>query len=127
MEAIRLPSGASLEITLIPYEDAWAVTQMVSDELKGIDFDVNSIDWAEPVKTDAFKLKGPILSILANKKIIEAFKLCRDRCLYNGQKIDNFTFEKKETRQDFIPVVFYVIKENIAPFFGGLISFFQKS
>ena len=51
--------------------------------------------------------------------------LFRSRCLYNGSKIDNDTFEAAEARQDYIKVCAEVAKENVAPFVKSLFADYQ--
>ena len=126
IDKITLPSGALLDITPMPYEDAWAICQTFSRCLEKINVDLKTIDFKNLMATDILHLKGPICSILASQEIIDAAKKCFPRCTINGMKIDGMTFEKVEARGDFIPTVFYVLKENIAPFFANLLSFLSK-
>ena len=121
-EKITLPTGAKLEISLLAFEDAWSVVQTITKVLEGIHIDLKEVDFANIVATDVFNLKAPICAILSNKEIIDAAKICFKRTLYNGIKIDGQTFETKDSRKDFLPVVYHVIKENISPFFANLLS-----
>jgi hypothetical protein len=122
MEKIDLPSGAILEIGLLPYEEAWKVQQKIALAIKGIEIDKNSIDFKNLWSTDVFVLKGAICQILGNDAVIQAAKECFKKCLYNNQKITNMTFDEKESRQDFLYCVAYALKANIEPFFAGLAS-----
>lgn len=123
MDKIILPSGAVLEITLLPYEDAWGVSQRVSKLLESIKVDFKSIDLKNLMLSDVAVIQGPIFHVLSSAEIIDAAKTCFKRCTYNGLKIDGQTFDAKEARKDYLPVIFYVLKANIEPFFAGLISF----
>jgi hypothetical protein len=125
-----LSSGAKLEITPLPYLKAWGVSQDVLKEVKKLNIDINTlktIDFKNLMAVDALSFAGPLCEILSNEKIVEAANICMERCTYNGLKIDSETFEKIEARQDFLPVVFSVLKENISPFFANLFSFFMKN
>lgn len=122
MSKTTLPSGAILDITLLPFEEAWGVSQSITKEIERIDFDIKSIDWQEFKMSNVVNLKNPICAILSSQVVIEAAKVCFKRCTYNGLKIDSQTFEKREHRSDFLPVVFHVLKENISPFFENLFS-----
>jgi hypothetical protein len=127
---ITLSSGAKLEITPLPYLKAWGVSQDVLKEVKKLNVDINTlktIDFKNLLAVDALSFAGPLCEVLSNEKIIEAATVCMERCTYNGLKIDADTFEKIEARQDFLPVVFSVLKENISPFFANLFSFFMKN
>lgn len=117
-----LPSGSILEITLLPFEEAWGVSQMITKEIEKIDFDIKSIDWTSFHMTNVVNLKNPICAILSSKEIIDAAKICFKRATYNGLKIDSQTFEKREYRADFLPAVFHILRENISPFFENLFS-----
>lgn len=124
-----LPSGSKLEITPLPYLKAWGVSQIVLKEIEKIGLDtkeLKSIDFKNLMAVDALNFKNPLCSVLSSDPILEAAKTCMERCTYNGLKIDDDTFERIEARQDFLPVVFSVLKENISPFFANLFSFFTK-
>jgi hypothetical protein len=124
---IDLPTGAVLDITLLPYEQAWDISQRITKVLETIDIDIKSIDFKNPTYSDVIGFKGPLFNILSSKEVLEAAKICLTRCTYNGLKIDSMTFESKESRKNFLPVMYHVLKENISPFFEGLISFLSKS
>lgn len=124
-----LPSGAKLEITPLPYLKAWGVSQVLAKEVEKIGLDMKefkSIDFKNLLAVDALSFKNPLCALLASESILEAAKTCMERCTYNGLRIDEDTFERIEARQDFLPVVFSVLKENISPFFANLFSFFTK-
>lgn len=121
-EQIQLPSGSKIAITLLPFEEAWSVVQTITEVFENINVDLKGVDFAKIEAKDIYNLKSPICSILSNKKIIEAARICFKRTLYNGIKIDGQTFENKDNRKDFLLVVFHAIKENIAPFFANLSS-----
>ena len=125
-EKIALPSGAKLDITLLPFDEAWGVVQTVSKILEGINVDLSGIDLAAINAADVLAFKSPLCSILGSREVIEAAKICFKRCTYDGIKIDSQTFEKRESRADYIPAVYYVIKENVSPFFANLISALKK-
>lgn len=120
-EKIKLPSGSDLEITMLPYEEAWSVTQEVSTFLKEISFDLTKVDWKTFKKKDVLVFAGPFLSLVGSKIVVESAKKCFKRCLINNVKIDSMTFESRETRSDYPMVIFHVLKENIAPFFEKIL------
>lgn len=124
---ITMPSGSILDITLLPYESAWDVSQRVTKALESVEIDVKAIDFKNPSYSDIIGFKGPLFNVLSSKEILEAAKICLVKCTYNNLRFDNMTFESKESRQDFLPVMYHVLKENISPFFEGLISFLSKS
>lgn len=127
MAKINLESGAVLDITLLPFEEAWGVSQAITREIERIEFDPRSINFSDFQATDILNLKSPICAILSSQAVIDAAKTCFKRCTYNGLKIDSQTFEKRDCRADFLPVVFHVLKENISPFFENLLSSLKKN
>jgi hypothetical protein len=122
-----LPSGSILEITLLPFEEAWGISQMITKEIERIDFDIKSVNFSDIKMTDVVNFKNPICAILSSKVVVEAAKICFKRATYNGLKIDSQTFEQREYRSDFLPVIFHVLKENISPFFENLLSSLKTS
>lgn len=122
MEPITLPSGAKLEITLLPYEEAWHVAQRVAKVLESVKIETADIDVKKLMLADVSKIQGPLLQVMSSRELVEAAKVCFKRATYDGLKIDAKTFDSRESRQDYLPTVFHCLKENIAPFFAGLIS-----
>ena len=126
-EKVKLPSGTELDITLLPYEDAWEVQSVVATVLEQMKIDLKGLDLKNLLATDMLQFKGPILHLLSSKDVKDAAQKCFVKCTYSNRRIDSQTFEPKAARGDFIPAMFHVLKENISPFFGGLLSILQKS
>jgi len=133
MNRIELPSGSILEVQLLSFEEAWNIFQLFSKTIEEMNMDIKDFSFFKQdddkrnfTFVDFLKLKGPICSILSNKSLSEAGVRCLDRCIYNGLKIDRRTFDSQEARGDFLPSLFYALKENVSPFFGNLISYFAK-
>jgi hypothetical protein len=122
-EKHKLPSGAMLEITLLPFEDANDLMQTVVNEIKILGIDLRGLDLRTLFEKEHTTLIGPVCSLLASKQIREAVKKCWPRATYNGVKIDSSTFEAKEARGDYLFTSFYLLKENISPFFESLLLF----
>lgn len=126
MQKITLDTGAVLDITLLPFWEAWAVSRIVLRELKKLDVnDFKGISFEKPTAEDMLNFKTPLCAILASEELLEAAKTCFKKCTYNGLKIDADTFEKKDARRDFIMCCYHVIWENISPFFESLVSLFK--
>lgn len=123
---INLPSGAVLDITLMPFERAWEISQTVIKEIEKIDADIGFLLRGEFDPSELIKLKGPICSLLSNRVIVNMAKECFVKCAINGLRIDDQTFETPSMRGDFIFAAFHVLVENISPFFKNLGSFFTK-
>lgn len=125
MEAIKLPSGAELEITLLDFEPAFEVSQVVSRFIGLLDVDLKAMG-LENAKSladlDLDAIKRPLSQILSNQELRKAGDKCLTKCIYNGLKITPKTWEPAEARQDYLFAVFHALKANIAPFFEGAFS-----
>jgi len=129
-----LPSGAVLDITLLPYEQAWHIASLVLKEVEKLDVKFPSdLDFSDSEKFTSYILgnindiKSPVCALLSSQKILEAAQSCFKKCLYNNQKIDAQTFESIDGRRDFLISAFYAIKENVSPFLEGLLSSLSAS
>jgi hypothetical protein len=122
METFALPSGAKFDVQPLSYETAWAVTQTILKEIEKTEINLKGMDFKAISQTDVLNFKGPICSLLASQPVLEAAKTCFKKCRYNDQVIDSMTFEKKEARADFLLCAWHAIRENVAPFFGSLVS-----
>lgn len=112
----ELPSGAKLEITLAPFEDANNLRRAVASELKKVQVT------SETELTEANFVKELLCTGLASREIEEAIWICLKRCLYNEQKITPDLFEPADKRGDYLPICIDVATENLAPFMKGLLS-----
>lgn len=122
MSLYDLPSGAVLDVTPLPYGEAWAVAQTVIKEIETLDLKIDFTNMKSFEQLDLVALKGPFCAILSSQKVLEAVQKCFKKCLVEKLKIDGQTFEKPESRKDFLPAAFYAMKENVYPFFDGLLS-----
>ena len=115
---VVLPSGAILEITAAPFDDAKALYMAVADEARGLKLDSKA-------EIDANFWKDIFCTGLASKKIEAALAVCFKRVTYSGLKIDKDTFEPIEAREDYLTVCFEVAKENVSPFLKSLYARFS--
>lgn len=113
MKTTTLPSGAELTITLAPFADSKALYQSILEELKSV-----SIKGEDEIGIGL--LKDLFCAGFSSKKIEAAMSKCLSRCLYNGIKIDDSTWEPAEAREDYMKTLVEVAKENIAPFVKSL-------
>lgn len=122
MKEINLPSGAILKITLAPFSDSKALYQAILEEIKSIEF-TSTTDMSNVFKNVA-------CATFSSKKIENSLDVCFKRCTYDFGKgdlrIDSQTFEREESRIDYIPVCSAVIEENITPFLKSLFAEFQR-
>ena len=130
MREVQLPSGAVLKVNPAPFGEAKALMQALFAEARGVEI----IQGAEIPNM----MKDLLFSGLSSVAIDKALKPCLARCIYSSGKgelkVDEDTFEPAEAREDYMDVVFEVVKENVGPFgkglyakFGLLMSMIEKS
>lgn len=120
---VKLPSGATLTIQVAPWGDANDLFEAVTSEFKTIDVTASG---------DVINLfKNIYCTGFSSRLIKQALWKCLSRCLYNGAKIDNSTFEPVQNREDYTVVCREVMQENLNPFtknlFVDLKSFVEKT
>lgn len=142
---IILPSKAKLIVNIVDFELAEKLHDSFLTALheKGINLDIElgnlggqDIKSVEDLKDVASKNSAfisfiieKVIQIIVNKDLKETLYDCMKRSLYNGEKVARGTFEPIEARKDYYHVVFYVLLENLSPFFanlGSLLSGFQS-
>lgn len=110
---VVLPSGAKLRIQVSPFSIAKNLYQAILEEAKSLKLDPNA-------EIDVNLWKDMFCSALSSKKIESALEECLVRCLYNGQKISQETWEPVKTRDDYLTACFEVAAENVRPFMKSL-------
>ena len=111
-------SGAKVIINQAPFRDAMALKNAVVSELAKNKIDISSIS----SDMEVGGILSAILSIDASEVVFDKVMTCLSRCTYNGEKIIENTFEDASARGDYYDVVLACMKENILPFFQGLLS-----
>ena len=119
-DPITLKSGAVLQVTVAPFAVGNKLLKTVARELLAVSIDLDTVNLAELSGKDLNVLKNAILQLLQSDTVESAVQACMERCLYNNSRIVRDTFEPEEARQDYLPVVWEVIKTNLRPFFAGL-------
>jgi hypothetical protein len=127
MYKYTLPSGSELDITLLPYEEAWACSQSILKVIEKVNIDIKGDGLEDFFKKDIMSLKAPICGVLGSPEVMHEVRRCWKRCTYNDKKIDGDSFESKDARSDFLYAAFYSLKENISPFFESLISLLKPN
>lgn len=128
MDTTTLKSGRELTLTLAPFSVGSKLFKVVLGELRTINIDVAKLDMN--AELDLRKIDPRLIATIkdlfceiASSDAIEAsFFECAARCLLDGKKITRETFESPDTREDYLPVAWEVIKFNLAPFWRGLVS-----
>ena len=109
---VRLPSGAKLVVNAAPFAEAKYLWQACAKELAHLKLSTLTEMGVDFVKNLFCIATGSM-------RIEKALRPCLGRCLYNGTRIDDATFEKEDARQDFFPVMEEVLKANVLPFLNG--------
>jgi len=120
-DPILLKSGASLTVSLASFADGTRLLRVVARELAAVNFDMDLVNFEELSGKDVNVLKSAICQLVQSEAIEGVLKDCMKKCLYNGTRIVfPDTFEAEDARQDYLPVVWEVMKANLRPFFAGL-------
>lgn len=119
-ETVTLNSGVQLQLGLAPFSVGMKLFKTIANELKVVDVNIDTLDFAKLAGKDVNVFKNAILQLLGSDALEVALFQCMERCLYNGEKITRQTFEPENARQDYLPVAWEVMKYNLAPFFKGL-------
>lgn len=119
----KLTSGAELTLNIASWDEADALQQAVIRELIAVQFDMDlkNLFGDDVSSKDINTIKNAVFQIAQSKAVRAALAPCLERCLYNGQKLTlKDTFNSPSARRDFYPVVWEVMKLNLAPFFADL-------
>jgi hypothetical protein len=129
-----LPSGATLEIQLAPFEAGCRLLTAVTAEAEKIKIDlggalsqvhsINDLSGIDLNSETVNTLKNIFSRVIASESIRECFWECSSWAIYNKTKItkENNVFDKADARGDFLIVMKEVLMFNLSPFFSGLVS-----
>ena len=106
---ISLPSGATATINVA----AWAAAKQLKKAIE------------REVATGGLNIPT-ILLVDASDAVDAALWPCLARCLYDGQKITEQTFDKAPARADYYDIVIACVKENLGPLAESLLSKLQE-
>lgn len=130
----NLESGAVLEVTMAPFEDAEALLEAVMQETESIQINLGA-DFGSfedflaqgGIKTELINtVKNAVCRILGSRKVKDAIWICMKRATYNGLKITRETFEPEQSRADYITIAKEVLWFNLSPFFKSLALKFSE-
>jgi hypothetical protein len=109
-----------LRITLGSFEEAIDLQDAIVGALRGNGMNV---DLSENAAIENMEIGGFLdaaLSVIGDKKVRAALFECAGRAEYNNQKINIDFFENN--RELYYPIMIEILKANVGPFVGGLIS-----
>lgn len=109
------PSGAKIVINVADWQDAKRLKKAIQKELaaSGVSIDL---------KADISRLIAAVVSVDASDAVDAAFVPCLARCLRDGQKITDATFNDVKAREDYYEIIYRCAEANLAPLVRGLIS-----
>lgn len=114
-EKVTLPSGAELEMTLVPFSEGRRLYVAVTKALKSINLTANL--------EDANALKDAFIEVSTSKEVEDAILTCLKRCTYNNERILSWDFfEDLNRREDYLPLCWEVAKFNLYPFMKQLFA-----
>lgn len=124
MPEITVPSGAKVVVNQAGFQESMALKNAIVSELAKTNFaigvDLKNLSLNQELNLES--LVGAAMTVDSSPRVYAALLPCLARCLYNAEKITEATFEKPEAREDYYEIVFAVLKENLGPFFKGLLS-----
>ncbi len=119
MAEFETQSGAQVKINAAPFAEAIALKNALSKEMADAKLE---LDLASLSTGDINSLLPLFFQIDSSPSVNIALAQCLSRCTYNSEKITEKTFEVVAAREDYYEVVLACLKENISPFFKGLLS-----
>jgi hypothetical protein len=119
-EAITLKSGHILEVGAPDFGPAKELAKAVTRELLSVDLSLETLNLQELVANNFNGLKNAVLKVASSDEVEKAVFACMTQTLLQGKPINGTTFQPEDMRQDYLPVVWEVMKRALAPFFAGL-------
>lgn len=120
-------SGARVVITQASFSEAMALKNAVASEISksGISLDLKG--GLSETNIDIADLMRVFFQIDSSQNVQAALFQCLARCLRNGEKVTFDTFEETDARADYYEIIFACARENLTPFFSGLLSELGKA
>lgn len=117
------PSGKKVVINPAPFGEVMALKSAIGRAVSQseIDVDINAADLFNQDFNPA-SIAKIALFIDSDAEINSRLFGCLSRCLRDGEKITEATFEDVSAREDYYPIAFACLKENLSPFLKPLLS-----
>ena len=126
-------SGKRIVINIASFKESAQLKACIAKELLTQNIDLGNADSLAGLKDELNnsvpKLLNTAKNLLLSCEVSEEFNKalfnCLQHCTYDGIQITEELFDphcKPEAREDYYTIVFECIKENILPFFKGLLS-----
>ena len=115
-----LPSGAKFHVSVVPFQDAKALTKALMKSAAGIQLAAN------PMEMDVSVIKDALISAATSDDVESALFRCLERCTYNSLKVTPDLFDQphsaEDARKDYFAMAGKVIEVNCLPFFDQTLS-----
>ena len=130
MPVLEVSTGASVIINPADFKSAMALKGSIAGELAAGNLKLDGLTKGDLDVQNLMNLDMSVIepllqtlfSIDSSEKVNDAIFACLTKCLYNGEKITEATFDNVEAREDYYLIVFECLKVNLTPFFKGLVS-----
>lgn len=106
MTDLTVPSGAAVVINAAGWKEAKQLKKAIEREI---------------AVTGSISLPT-VLLVDSSDAVDAALAPCLARCLYDGQKIIDQTFDNPKNRADYYDIVIACVKENLGPLADSLLS-----
>jgi len=130
MGKLKFENGDSAEIMFLDFELVMRLKRAIGRELQASGKDkINFENFDFQAKFTSEMLQQFISIIICIDSSEEVFALlmeCLSRCLYNGEKITERTFETEKARENYYALIKEVLQVNLSPFLKGALSRFVE-
>ena len=131
MKEFKGNNGAKIVINSASFKEASKLKNCIAKELLKQNIDIGNASSLNALKNElndsvpklVNMLKNVILSCDTSEEFESALFACLAHCTYNSARINEQLFDDiPEAREDYYTIMLEVIKENLLPFFKGLLS-----
>ena len=124
-------TGKRIVINVASFKESAQLKACIAKELLNQNIDIGNADSLAGLKDELNNsvpkllntAKNLLLSCEVSEEFNKALFACLQHCTYDGIQVREILFDDvPEAREDYYTIVFECIKENILPFFKGLLS-----
>lgn len=142
-QLFKMPSGATLAVTVAPFADAWALMRASLKTLKGMGLKAEDLQQEGATLMDnpatLSLLLDRVVDFATSPDVEAALWRCAQRALYipagspaefPGEKVDQKLFDHPEhgssAREDYAKLAYTLMEVNCKPFLAQVLSGLQK-
>lgn len=124
MTDVVFENGDKASIATLDFRLAIRLKNIIEKELVKNNFDISAFSGGDMTLGVMQKILQIVMCIDASDEVFEIYMQCFARCVYNGHKITENTFESIKARENYYELIKHLIEINFTPFFKGLASTF---